>query len=62
MILILWRSGRVIGGVICFFVVLAVFAAPLVWPSTQLGYWYVRLGTVLGLAIVIAAWYFALRK
>ena len=62
MTIILWRSSRVAGGLICFFVVFAVFVIPFVWHSPRLAFWYQRVGPVVGVAIAIAALGLALRK
>ena len=62
MTIILWRSSRVAGGLICFFVVFAVFAIPFVWHSPRLAFWYERVGPVVGAIITIAALTLALRK
>jgi hypothetical protein len=62
MIVILWRSSRVAGGLICFFAVLALFALPFVWHSPRLAFWYQRVGPVVGVIITIAALGLALRK
>ena len=62
MTLILWRSSRVAGGLICFLVVSAVFALPFVWHSPRLAFWYGRVGPFVGAIITIAALTLALRK
>jgi len=62
MTIILWRSNRVAGGLICFFVVFAVFAVPFVWHSPRLAFWYGRVGPVVGVILTIAALGLALRK
>ncbi len=62
MILILWRSERVIGALICFFVLFAAFTLPFVWHSPRLAFWYQQVGPVVGLTIAIGALILALRK
>ena len=62
MTIILWRSNRVAGGLICFFVVFAVFAIPFVWHSPRLAFWYTRVGPVVGVIITVVALGLALRK
>ncbi len=62
MILIIWRSGRIMGALICFLVLFAAFTIPFVWHSPRLAFWYQQVGPVVGLTISIGALILALRK
>ncbi len=62
MILIIWRSGRIMGALIIFLLVFAVFTVPFVWHPPWLAFWYKQVGPVVGVVLTIAALTLALRK